>query len=63
MDNTDFANADFPDFRLTQTTFLTRCHQNASVNMDCIAVWTPELRPIGRQLFTVRIILQLHWPL
>jgi len=51
MDNTDSANA---DFRLTQTTFSTRCHQNTSVNTDCIAVWTPELRPIGRQSFTDR---------
>ena len=49
MDNTDSANA---DFRLMQTMFLTRCHQNTSVNTDCIAVWTPELRPVGRQLFT-----------
>jgi len=49
MDNTDFANA---DFWLTQTKFSTRCHQNASVNTDCVAVWTLELRPVGRQLFT-----------
>ena len=49
MDNMDSANA---DFRLMQTTFSTRCHQNTSVNMDCIAVWTQELRPLGRQLFT-----------
>jgi len=49
MDNTDSANVDFP---LTQTMFSTRCHQNTSVNIDCVAVWTPELRPIGRQLFT-----------
>jgi len=49
MDNTDSANA---DFRLTQTTFSTRCHQNTSVNMDCVAVWTLELQPIGCQLFT-----------
>jgi len=49
MDNTDSANA---DFWLTQTTFSTRCHQNTSVNTDCVAVWTPELRPVGRQLFT-----------
>jgi len=49
MDNTDSANA---DFRLTQTTFSTRCHQNTSVNTDCVAVWTPELRPVGYQLFT-----------
>ena len=48
-DNTDSANA---DFRLTQTTFSTRCHQNTSVNTDCVAVWTPELWPVGRQLFT-----------
>ena len=33
MDNTDLANA---DFRLTQTTFSTRCHQNTSVNIDCV---------------------------
>jgi len=49
MDNTDSANA---DFLLTQTTFSTCCHQNTSVNTDCVAVWTPELRPVGRQLFT-----------
>jgi len=49
MDNTNSANA---DFRLTQTTFSTRCHQNTSVNTDCIAVGTPQLRPVGRQLFT-----------
>jgi len=49
MDNTDSANA---DFRLMQTTFLTRCHQNTSVNTDCVVVWTTELRPIRRQLFT-----------
>jgi len=49
MDNTDSANA---DFRLTQTTFSTRCHQNTWVIMDCVAVWTPELAPVGRQMFT-----------
>jgi len=43
MDNTDSANA---DFRLTHTTFSTHCHQNTSVNMDCVAVWTPELWPV-----------------
>jgi len=49
MDNTDLANV---DFRLTQTTFSTSCHQNTSVNMDCVAVWTLELQPVGCQLFT-----------
>jgi len=48
-DNVDSVNE---DFRLTQTTFSTHCHQNTSVNTDCVAVWTPELRPVGRQLFT-----------
>jgi len=49
MDNTDLANA---DFWLMQTTFTAHCHQNTPVNTDCVAVGTPELRPIGRQLFT-----------
>jgi len=49
MDNRDSANA---NVRLTQTTFSTCCHKNASVSTDCVAIGTPQLPPVGRQLFT-----------